>query len=356
MSQKSLVILSIGSARPVASKILTESLQVSEEIILSAIYKAPAILFHDLEEGLLQKAAELLNQMGLETLIIDSADAVQYIQPKAVYDVCIYLDDPMHIATVNDQLCDFLGCTVQEGLHLLLQHPPVVIGGVSLATVQAMQKRIDAKIIAADAQLSTFTIVVETEDDLTLRQVQELLGSHARVVDGFSYERAQEIWRRFSAPGVLKLVNETFNQYNVVLEACPNNTASAALLENLAGIPQAEFELVLENLPLELFEALSTQELKQIQPQLEAAGIQCSYTRIPQEAAYLQLHQLSDNAQAAKILAEVLPAAEVQGVFEGWVSPQAQPLLLARYLKVRLDSIDCESEIIFQSQLSSIQA
>jgi len=58
----SVIIDSIGTAKPIASKILSDAFEIPQELITKLIYGAPSVLLHKVDEKIANKATKTLSQ------------------------------------------------------------------------------------------------------------------------------------------------------------------------------------------------------------------------------------------------------------------------------------------------------
>jgi hypothetical protein len=146
---KTILIKSIGTAKPNVSKILAEAFQINHEMLARLLYNAPAVFLEQANEAIPNKALEILTQLGLEVELLDAgAELPKRSEPL---DLAVYVKDPLKIMVVAKQLGEFMGISENDAIQLLLNEPSVVLGGVSIATAKTVQKRLEAEVMYQQA-------------------------------------------------------------------------------------------------------------------------------------------------------------------------------------------------------------
>jgi hypothetical protein len=346
MSLQNVIIQSIGTARPSVGKVLAEVLGVPNEQVVKMLYRTPAVLFRQVEAGLAAQTSELLGQLGLEVQVTD-ADSPLPATPD-LYDLAVFLPNPLQLAAVAQQLSNFLGCTEQEALNLLLQDPPVVIGGVSEATAKALSQQLEAEVVMANPKAEKYTVQLNSNDPAFARQwdtalqglgIKALPGS--RIAEDVDYATAQQLWQRLGANKGVAIYNQGFLRYEIILDSIDKaNPAWRQVLTDTVGMPDSIIDEVVNNLPVQLNDSLNRHDLQQLLGQYKAAGLQCSIAKLPFGNQQLVVQQISQPTEAAAILSQFYGPTTL-GNSPQWEAPRPISPLLGRLAAQQLEQIGC---------------
>ncbi len=219
---KTLIIKSIGTANPEIAKILADAFEINHEFLVRQLYNAPSVFLENAEKEIADKASELLEQLGLEVFLQD-ANMPLPVKAEPV-DIAIFIKNPLAINQVSKQLAVFLGCKENEALILLLNEPSVVLGNVSMATAETLQKRIDAEVIASNPRKDFYTIQFLNGDKKLPQEIQALLKTKGiqakseKTITNIPYLVAQEIWQRYQLSKKIILYNQSYQRFEIVNE------------------------------------------------------------------------------------------------------------------------------------------
>jgi hypothetical protein len=351
MALKNVIIQSIGTARPGTGKVLADVLGVSNEVVVKLLYCTPSVLFQHIDEELAANTSTLLSQLGLEVQVTN--DDVPLPEPPALYDLAVFIPNPLQINTVNSQLAAFLGCTEQESLNLLLKDPALVLGGVSQATAEALSKCIDAEVIISDPKTDLYTIKVLNRDAAFLKQITAAFANAGLTVDlkkqdcieDIDYTTSQQLWQRLGNTKSIEIYNQSFQRYDIILESADTgNTAYREVLTNEVGMPGEIIDEVLQNLPILLNDSVNRKTLQELLELYTTAGLRCSFNKIPFGDKQLVVDNISQPGQAASILNQFYTGVTISKATVKWVAPKPVSPLLSRLLTQQLQDIGCEVE------------
>jgi len=339
----SVIIDSIGTAKPIASKILSDAFEIPQELITKLIYGAPSVLLHKVDEKIANKATKTLSQLGLEVRVQDASIPVP--TDTTTYDISIYIEDIALLPLITKQVSEFLGCGLKEAFHLLTQESGIVIGGVSKATVDAFSKRIDAKVVASQASKDTYTISVDTTDKSLLKQLCSELKTMPPFIN-IPYKTSQNLWRKYGSNSHLSILNESHQRFEIVLEnvVATHPEYRKTLLEKV-GMPEAIIDTVLQNLPVQLEEGLPIQEAIQVIEDYKENGLACSIKPLPTADCSIEI-EITDLESTQSLLSQFVSKDQLP-VVEGqkWTSPPLKRLIV-RYVEEKLNNIETTSEIV----------
>lgn len=346
MLLQNVIIQSIGTAKPSVGKVLADVLGVSNEQVVKLLYCTPSVLFRQVEASLAIQTVELLEQLGLDVQVTD-ADSPLPATP-VLYDLAVFLPNPLQLVTVSQQLANFLGCTEQDALNLLLQDPPVVLGGVSEATAQALSQQIEAEVVMANPQIEKYTVQLNSNDAALARQwttaCQGLglrIPPNSQQIKDVDYATAQQLWKRLGANKGITIYNQGFLRYEIILESIDNNNAAwRPMLIDTVGIPEGVVDEVVNHLPVQLNDSVNRHDLQALLAQYKAAGLQCSFAELPFGHQQLLVEGINEPAETAAILSQFYGPTTL-GNSKQWQAPKPISPLLGRLAAHQLEQIGC---------------
>lgn len=350
MPTKNVIIASIGTANPSVGKILSEVLGIQQEYVVKLLYCTPAVLFQNVEEELALKTEALLTQLGLEVQVTNEGDPL----PPApeLLEIALYIQNPRNLSIVNKQLSEFLGCDEKESLNLLLNEPSIVLGGVSIATAQALSKRIDAEVIVSNPKTDLYTLKINTTDSKLKNDIDQLLHTlglrlspHPVEVEGLNYAMSQEIWKRFQQTGAIQIINQSFQRFEIVLDAFDsNNPQHTNVLTQVVGMPEEILSEIANNLPVVLDESVNRKDLSEKLALYATAGLTCSYTNVPLGKYHITIDQIPDLDKTTAIVKQFFSEGINLKQNTKWTSPKPLQHILTRYMTEQLEEVGCVVE------------
>lgn len=347
----SIIINSIGSASPIIAKFLSDSFNIKQEIILRMLYCTPSLIFHNIDKENAQKASELLRKLGLEIIITESNNDLPELPD--LYDICLYINDPVKLPIVTEQLAEFLGCTIQEAFNLLLNEPSVVLGNVSKNTALALSNRIDAEVVISKPREDLYTLSVLSADLKFLNQLKTVLNSSGiefnpekeRVIENIGFEKGREIWRCMNSSNNLSIYNQSFQRYEIVLnEVDKTNQEHSEILNKKVGIPKEIINDVLKNLPVVLNESVNRKDLQDFLLIYKKAGLKCTYNPIRSGDRQIIIESLTDKSKAEAVINQFFPGTEINENVKPWILQKPVKPLIARYIGSCLEQLGCVVE------------
>jgi hypothetical protein len=264
-----LVVESIGSASPGLAAVLASQLGMPASQVARALYKAPAVLLDRLSITHARGLAEILGQAGMEIRVEPSRSPLPAASQSL--DIALYLRDPACLASCCEHLSRFLGCTPMAARNLLMAPPGVVIGDVTQATADALQRvlgDLPVEVICSARHQARYQLFIERQQG---QAMNTLLGdlrrmgipsddSSALANAEFDHQQGQYLWRRHQSAGGLRLLDKAFLRYDLILEHVgPDSRLDQ--LPALAGLPADLIPCVLENLPVVVEEGVSATAL-----------------------------------------------------------------------------------------------
>ena len=351
MVSKNVIIQSIGTANPSAGNILSEVLNVDQRLVSKMLYCTPALLFRQVDDELAQKAEALLSHLGLEIKIQDAEEPLPPV--PELFDIAIYIEDVRNLPVINKQLSEFLGCNEQESFRLLLNDPSIVLGGVSMATADALSKRIEAEVMVSNPQSDLYTLRISSNDSALIGQIQKIIPNlpiraenNSTFIENIDYKTGQEIWKRFQQTNQIQLINQNFQRFEITLNSFDiHHPEHKKVLTGYVGMPEEILAEIAGNLPIILDESVSKALLSDKMEIYTKAGLQCSFRPITVQKYSIIIDEISDQKKTTEILNHFFPEAAAPVLGKKWVSPKPTQHLITRYIVQQLEDIGCSVEI-----------
>lgn len=288
-------INSIGTALPSAAVLLAKSLEVSQDIVTKSIYTAPAQLFSELDKSTATKANEVLSKLGFDVEI--TGEAVSKIEKPVLYDVAVYLTSPLDLPKVTEGISAFIGVSQEKANKMLMSFPPLVLGGVSIATVKALEKRLpEAEVVSVEVRNGTFYVRI---NQVTSAEKEQLKAFHPQIKqkDAFlqdvSYSDAQKLWKTYS--GRCQIVHSQLLRGELVLHHFDlTSETSIQYLQNNIGIPLQHINELQHQLPLSLFDPKLMHECFSDRDKATKAGLACEVQPLWEDISQLRLNSFDE--------------------------------------------------------------
>lgn len=348
---KRIIILSVGTATPHVIKALSEAFDINQELLFKILYNAPTVFLDNAEEELAEKAFLILTELGLEVTVQNMDEPAPL--PTEALDIAVFIKDPVKLSTVNKQLSEFLGCNESESLQLLLNEPSVVLGGVSMATAESLQKRIDAEVIASNPKLDLYTIefTANAETDrqklINLIKSQEIAipSGETKWVRNLTYEQLNQFLTRYRSQHEMKIYNQSYSRFRILLENFDLTSASQTnFLVNEIGMPQEALEEIHANLPLLLDESVNYGTLEEKLALYKQVGLKCSEEQIPFGTYSLSVSNITNSEKFLEILDKFFKDVNFDQNSGTWKAPLPLSSILSRLLERQLEILGCEIE------------
>lgn len=315
MESRKVVVRSVGSATPAVSSALAQALPFAPTRLARCLYQAPAVLLDGLVDTQAQTIRDLLARTGLDVEVADSSQPVQEGGPE--YELAVHVTDPARFRETAAEIARFIGCPPARAVELLCASPPVVLGQVSAATAQALADRmrplgaeVDMSRVA-DARYDVF--VSEGEADLRRRIVRQLQAAGVQaqpegplVALGIDRTAAELLWSRVGAGPHWRLVDQSLQRFDVVLDDAPDTDDAAQALAEVSGMPLTLVAKVRAAVPLVLLELVPGPRASQVLARLAQAGVTATARLVTMLSWDVVVREARDPAAAAGVLASIL--------------------------------------------------
>lgn len=352
-----LIIKSIGTANPGIARVIADAFQINHDMLIKQLYNAPAVFLENAEFEIIEKAAALLNQLGLEVEIFNENEKLP--ERSEPVDIAVYIKNPLEINKVSKELSHFLGCKDNEAMALLLNEPSVVLGGVSLATAETLQKRLDAEVMASNPKKDLYTILLLSEDDKLNGEIKEVLKQKEaqiikeKMITDISYTTAREIWQRYQHSKKISLHNQSYQRFEIVLQEFDlEQSSQTEFLTEQIGMPEESLQIIFENLPVVLDEAINQNEANGKMELYAQAGLVCKLNPIPFGKYKLRVENITNPRKFEDIVAGFYNGVKLESDLNRWTAPLPLDSILNRFLAKQLEFIGCETSQVYENNLS----
>ena len=222
-----ILIKSIGTAQPKASIAVAAGLGLPAPTVIAQLYSAPSILVDNIDESIAIEMVKLLNSIGYE------AEAQHSVLPppatSPLYDVAIYLKDTRKFQHSIEVVTDFTGINEDDASRMILSPPGVILGSVSKATINILANQLGSGIslLSSLADTAHYHLFLNEDNGTTVhkRILQdlndtglELCGYSGLVATHVDHPTAQQLWQRYQASGLIRIVNQDFLRFDLILE------------------------------------------------------------------------------------------------------------------------------------------
>lgn len=348
---QNIIINSIGTAKPSASKLLSESFNLPQEYFLKQLYTAPSLLFTNVDEGLALQAQTVFNQLGLDVTIEESVSDIDF--SKELGEISVSIDDISILPTVLNELSDFLGNQPADAFSLLIKEPAIIIGNVSNATAEALQKRTSANICFSNPKKDLYSIFAKDAFPQTDQaDIEQICGKQfiptfsGQLINDLPYSMIDKIWKKHQGQDGLRLINQSHQLVSLeLLDFDQNDNDQLQILSETIGIPREILPQIHQNLPVTLFENVSSKTAESLTNQFAKKGVRTKSHPLFPELFRLELSNIQNPLKINKLLRVFFNEQELVAKTT-WISPKPVPRLVMRYLIFLLENEPCEIKSI----------
>ena len=245
------IIDSIGTASPGKAIAIARGLNLAVDETIRAIYRAPAVLAPAVNDQVAEGLCGVLRELGFEASIAQT-DELPAPAVHPLFDAALHIGDALATPAIAEVIADFCGIASDAALKLVTEPPAIVLGGVSAATVAALELRLaayDVAVIASEPAVARFDLFAAgLPATVAARLRGELAGAgHAVppgegiVATGLERGFADGLWRKYGRSGTVRIVDQAFLRFDLVLDGLEPGAvcdpAQADALNTLFGIP-----------------------------------------------------------------------------------------------------------------------
>ena len=306
-NQFRILIKSIGNAQPAASVAIAKGLNLPTTVVVSRLYSAPSILIDSIDETVAKDITKLLSGLGFEAEV----QKTTLPEPTApvLYDVAIYIKDARQFQYATQKIAEFTGIIEDDAAKMILSPPGVILGSVSKATVDSLSNQLgeEISVLSSQPDKARYHLFLSQDGGETLhkRILEDLKSTGLTLCDtsgliatGIDHSTARVLWQRHQASGLLRIVNEDFLHFDLVLHPSetnkPLNQTQKNTLQQLAGIPTEMSDEVFNAAPITLLESVPQRDIAQYLTAFAQAGLTVQANLITFQVLGLEVTSLSD--------------------------------------------------------------
>lgn len=344
---------SIGTASPGKAIAIARGLNLAVDETIRAIYRAPAVLAPTVNDQVAEGLCGVLRELGFEASI-SQADDLPAPVTQPLFDAALHIGDPLATPAIAEIVADFCGIASDAALKLVTEPPAIVLGGVSVATVAALEQRLatyDVAVIASEPAAARFdlfaaglpaTVAARLRGELS-RAGHAVPPGEGIVATGLERGFADELWRKYGRSGTVRIVDRAFLRFDLVLDGLEpgavRDPAQAEALDALFGIPADLFGDLLAATPVTLASDLRYGEFDAPLARLGACGLAARAALATFRPVALEIAAASDAEAVAREMAAL--GLLDRAVTLPLVTPP-MPAPLARLARARLEAAGAE--------------
>lgn len=304
----SVVLRSIGSSDAAVVGALRQVAKVPEQLVAARLFQAPSLLFTGLPQELAEQAAATLRGAGLEC---DAQPADMPLIPgDADHEVALVVHDFSHMAALLDSVARLLGMAPHEARDILCTSPTVLLGRISLATVEALRRRfapLGADLDVSRTSEARFDVFLGDclpadrayahahAESLGLILPEANAGGQALLAAGLDYHQTEQLWEPLRRRGLpVRALNRDFARFDLRLEAAEPSAELTALLVETAGMPERVVPRLLQRLPVITHPNIRFSELCAYLAAIQQLGGRASGQMITFQRFSLEIEQVGD--------------------------------------------------------------
>lgn len=344
----SVVVTSIGEAKPRIAVAVAHGLDIPIDKALQAIYRAPSVLVRDVAAPLAENLCALLAKAGLGAEV---AHGEIECEPAELFDVALHITDPAAAYPLAEAVADFCACDTARALTLLTTPPGVVLGTVSASTVDALRRHLPegaAELVASNPVTARY-VLIHSGDSLTVKaQLQAALASRGQseavgdvLATDLDHGQAQDIWASFGRTGAIRIVNRDFLRFEIWLNGTESGDAAshAAALETLAGIPAESAPSLLARTPFIVEDGIRHSALEERLRLYAEAGLLVRAELTTFQNVAIEIVSASDGARLSDALQRLGLGADLKPPFLTGGMPETR----ARIVRAVLEGAGAEA-------------
>ncbi|WP_157735865.1 hypothetical protein [Granulosicoccus antarcticus] len=261
----------------------------SDDELARLLFQAPSVLVDQIATEAGTQLVDVLSEGGID---VELQPITAPFEPGCgEFDIAVFVEDPSALPLAVNELAHLLGVGAEHAVQLLSGQPPIVMGNVSSATVNALTERVSEQpisVVSSRTVKAVYDVYMTPDTGATVRHrvVGRLRGlglnvddpavptaDEGMVVLGLDAEQAREIWnavgRRTSG---VKIVDRAFQRYDILLEALDPSAEAMATLVELTGMPASLAPKVFANLPIVVAQNQTHGEMTSAMQALGAVG------------------------------------------------------------------------------------
>ncbi|QTA84022.1 Uncharacterized protein dnm_000140 [Desulfonema magnum] len=313
-----IIVRSIGNAGAGIIRAIRHVSPLSEAGVAALLYQAPSVLFDNLPRDVADQVSEMLCSAGLDCKVEGKDEA--FVPGDADHEIALVIRDLSRMASVMQLVMEVLGVSLEKAREILCSSPTVLVGNVSLNTVEAFRRRFTPLGVELDvsrpdtALFDLFLGECSLSDSHRIRQILEELhipmletpsgsASQPLLAAGLSKAHADKTWERLR-PGNMpvRLINRDFERFDVRLEQARPGPEITEFLISTTSMPENIVPKVLKKTPIVTHQNVPFAKMNEYLEAIVRLGGQASGHLLAFQTFSLCLEKVEDPGTCSRIL------------------------------------------------------
>jgi hypothetical protein len=324
-----LLVRSIGRADAAVLGALRRVRPAPDIELANILYRAPAELVSGLDLDIGTRLRDILLQTGVD---VELTPAGEPFEPGVgEYEVALVIRRFDRIMEIVEATSRIMGIPADAAMKILWATPAVLLGGVSLATVEALRARfakLGVEVDASRTATARFDIAVEVSDESTRQLLQMQLrennvtatrsGPNSYLATDIESRAATRIWEQLSRTSASsRVLNRDFERFDVRLDTAPTSADAAEWLVSVTGMPTAVAGTALGKTPFVLAESVPLETMVSLLEGAHARGGQASAVLLPLQSFSLRVKEGGDRKAALQWVELIAGPQDVERFVRG---------------------------------------
>ncbi|MCB1737348.1 MAG: hypothetical protein KDI42_04400 [Gammaproteobacteria bacterium] len=245
------------------------------------MYLSPQVLEGNIERERAERLLELVTEAGLQASIQAQDAVIEEGVPD--YDIALVIRDFSHIGAIVQLISHVLGVKPNKAREIICASPALLMGGVSLATVEALRARFEALQVDLDVAVrsqSQYDLILAPGPEVLRQRVLAIVARHlgkagqaipldqpghqgkaqlgGMIATGLNFKQANALWDELRGGGAsAQLVNRTFERFDIVMREATDSPRLRAYLADRVGVPAQVVDKLIQRLPIVVQRQLS---------------------------------------------------------------------------------------------------
>lgn len=321
-----LIVRSIGMADLALVPVLRGLRASSDAELAGLLYRAPSELVSGLSHQTGTQLLDVLQKTGVELDLVPVA--ATYEPGQGEYEVSLAVKKFDQMPAVIDATARLVGLDTERAKRVVCATPALLIGQISLATVEALRRRFAPLGVEVDASVTSkarFDLFVESDDARTRQVIAQLLSevgvkSEVRasqfIAPSLDGAVAKRLWDELSQRSArVQVVNRDLHRFDVVVEKAPSSPEMLSYLVESFRMPARTADRVVQHTPFVLAENVPPAAMTQILVDIEARQGRASGVLLTQRRYGLKIGAGGDR-RMAKVWLETIAGRNAVESFE----------------------------------------
>lgn len=310
------VVNSVGDSGICVIKTLKRLSPLSETTLASLLYQAPSVLFKNLSREVADNINHLLLKAGLDSEVLSEYE--DFSPGSSDYEIALAIKEMSCMDSVTQLVTEVLGGSVGNAREILCASPAVLMGKVSLNTVEALKRRFRPLGVELDvsrpddALFDLFTEKFSSADRESVEQVvaefhisvsEDNPDSRPRqlLVGGLSKTDAERVRDCMHSGIPILIMNRDFERFDVSLDRAPSTREMLGFLVS-TGISEKIALKALEKTPIIIYHNISFAKMSEYLETITALGGYASGHLLALQTFSLALEGVGDPKMTLRIL------------------------------------------------------